>query len=174
MRILIAEDDLTSRTILVSVLEHAGHQVVETIDGADAWRALQQADAPRLVILDWMMPEMDGLEVLRLIRTLPTACPPYVIMLTAKGEVTDIVAALNAGGNDYLTKPAEPSEILARVEVGQRAIELELRQHRLQTYLQTLRAESSRRIEELQNALASKTDELRRTQAELRALAARL
>jgi CheY-like chemotaxis protein len=65
MRILIAEDDFTSRTVLAGVLEKSGHEVVETVNGAAAWDALQQPDAPRLVILDWMMPEMDGLEVLR-------------------------------------------------------------------------------------------------------------
>jgi diguanylate cyclase (GGDEF)-like protein len=125
MRILIAEDDFTSRTVLAGVLEKSGHEVVETVNGAAAWDALQQPDAPRLVILDWMMPEMDGLEVLRRIRGLETDQPPYIIMLTTKGEKADIIAGLDAGANDYLAKPFDAGELRARVEVGQRMVEMQ-------------------------------------------------
>lgn len=125
MRILIAEDDLTSRLVLAGMLQHHGHEVVEAGDGAAAWEALQQPDAPRLVILDWMMPELDGLEVVRRVRALPTDRPPHIIMLTARSEKADIIAGLEAGANDYLGKPFDPGELRARIEVGRRMVELE-------------------------------------------------
>jgi CheY-like chemotaxis protein len=125
MKILIAEDDLTSRTLLVEMLKRNGHGVVEAVDGAAALDALQQPDAPQLVILDWMMPEMNGIEVVRRIRRMEADCPPYVIMLTIKGEKADIVAGLDAGANDYLTKPFDPGELRARVDVGLRMIEMQ-------------------------------------------------
>ena len=125
MRILIAEDDLVSRTVLVSVLEKDGHEVTVTENGTDAWEVLRQPGAPPLAILDRMMPGLGGLEVVRLVRALPTELPPYLIMLTSKGEKSDIVAGLEAGANDYLAKPFNPGEMRARVEVGRRMFELQ-------------------------------------------------
>ncbi len=127
MRILIAEDDFTSRTVLSSVLKKNGHEVVETVNGAAAWDMLQQPDAPRLVILDWMMPEMDGLDVLRKVRAQQTDQPPYIIMLTAKGGKADIIAGLDAGADDYLTKPFDAGELRARISVGRRMIEMQVK-----------------------------------------------
>jgi phosphoserine phosphatase RsbU/P len=125
MRILIAEDDFTSRTVLVGVLKREGHEVTATVNGAEAWQALQQPDAPALAILDWMMPGMDGPEVVRRVRAQSTDRPPYLIMLTTKGEKADIIAGLEAGANDYLAKPFNPGELRARVEVGRRMVELQ-------------------------------------------------
>jgi diguanylate cyclase (GGDEF)-like protein len=125
MRILIAEDDHTSRMVLSGVLKKNGHEVVVTVNGVEAWQILQQTDAPRLVILDWMMPEMDGLEVLRLVRSLETDRPLYVIMLTSKGEKANIIAGLDAGANDYLAKPFDAGELRARIEVGRRMVEMQ-------------------------------------------------
>lgn len=125
MKTLIAEDDLTCRTVLAGVLKKSGHEVVETINGAEAWQALQRPDAPALVILDWMMPEMDGLEVVRRVRSLQTDRPPYIIMLTTRGEKVDIIAGLDAGANDYQAKPFDLGELRARVEVGLRMIEMQ-------------------------------------------------
>jgi phosphoserine phosphatase RsbU/P len=125
MRILIAEDDCTSRAVLAGVLKKGGHEVVEAVHGAAAWDALQQPDAPRLVILDWAMPEMDGPEVVRRVRALKTDRPPYIIMLTAKGEKSDIIAGLEAGASDYLAKPFDPGELRARVEVGRHMVEMQ-------------------------------------------------
>jgi phosphoserine phosphatase RsbU/P len=125
MRILIAEDDLTSRTVLTGVLKKEGHDVTVTVNGAEAWEALRQPSAPRLAILDWMMPKMDGLEVLRRVHTLQLDTLPYIIMLTIKGEKADIIAGLDAGANDYLSKPFDFGELRARVEVGRRMVEMQ-------------------------------------------------
>lgn len=125
MRILIAEDDFTSRVMLAGMLRKVGHDVVETVNGADALKILLNPDAPALAILDWMMPEMDGMEVVRRVRALPTERPPYLIMLTAKGEKADIIAGLDGGADDYLAKPFDPGELGARIEVGRRLIEMQ-------------------------------------------------
>ncbi len=125
MRILIAEDDRTSRTVLAGVLTKEGHQVEATVNGAEAWEALRQPGAPALAILDWAMPEMDGLDVVRRVRALQTDRPPYILMLTTRGEKADIIAGLEAGANDYLSKPFDPGELRARIEVGRRMVEMQ-------------------------------------------------
>jgi len=125
MRILIADDDFTSRTVLSGVLKKEGHEVLAMVNGAEVWKALQQPDAPALVILDWMMPEMDGPEVVRLVRSLQTDRPPYIIMLTTKGDKADIITGLDAGANDYVSKPFDRGELHARIEVGRRMIEMQ-------------------------------------------------
>lgn len=125
MRILIAEDEPTSRNLLTAVLKKRAYDVVATGDGAEALRVMQQPDAPRLVILDWMMPEIDGLEVCRRIREISTGNPPYIIMLTTRGDTEDIIAGLDAGADDYLVKPYNSSELRARVTAGQRIVALQ-------------------------------------------------
>ncbi len=140
MEILIAEDDLVSRTVLTRMLQKWGHEVAVTLDGQEAWEALQRDDAPKLAILDWMMPEMDGLEVCRRVRSLARPEPPYLILLTAKDQIGDIVEGLDSGANDYLIKPYDWRELKSRVGVGQRIIDL---QHEL-----------AERVRELQYAMA--------------------
>jgi diguanylate cyclase (GGDEF)-like protein len=125
MRILIAEDDFTSRTILAAVLKKQGHEVMAMVNGAEAWDAMQQSGAPKLAILDWVMPEIDGIEVCRRVRTMETDEQPYIIMLTSRGEKADIIAGLEAGANDYLAKPCDVGELRARIEVGRRMIEMQ-------------------------------------------------
>ena len=125
MRVLIAEDDLTSRIALAGVLRKNGYEVVETVNCSEAWKALQQPDAPRLVILDWEMPEIDGLEVLRRIRSLHPDQPFYIILLTSKEDKADVIIGLDAGANDYLVKPFNAGELRARVEVGHRMVEMQ-------------------------------------------------
>ena len=124
MRVLIAEDDLTSRTLLRKVLEKWGYEVVVTADGAAAWEVLQGADPPRIAILDWMMPEMDGVEVCRRARSLETRQPAYIILLTALGEKEHLVTGFEAGADDYVGKPYDQAELHARLEVGRRLVEL--------------------------------------------------
>ncbi len=118
MRILSAEDDVTSRDMLVAVLRKTGHEVTETMNGAEAWEELQKPNAPRLAILDWMMPEMDGLEVVRRVRAGESDHSPYLIMLTAKGEKADIITGLAAGANDYLVKPFDVGELACTCRGG--------------------------------------------------------
>ena len=124
MRILIAEDDVTSRLLLTRVLANWGYDVTATRDGAEAWEALQAQDAPRLMILDWMMPGMDGVEVCRRVRARETLQPPYIILLTALGDKDRVVAGLEAGADDYVGKPYDAAELRARLEVGRRLVEL--------------------------------------------------
>lgn len=125
MRILIADDDVTSRLILAGVLAKHGHEVVATVDGTEAWEAMRRPGAPALAILDWMMPGLSGVEVCRLIRGRQTDQPPYLLLLTSRGEKADVVEGLEAGADDYLAKPFDPGELRARVEVGRRVIELQ-------------------------------------------------
>ena len=125
MRILIAEDDSVSRRVLEATLDKFGYEVVVAADGAEAWSELQRADAPTLAILDWMMPEVDGVELCRRIRSVPSTTPPYLILLTARNEKGDVVAGLDAGANDYLTKPFDRAELRARVQVGKHVLELQ-------------------------------------------------
>jgi two-component system cell cycle response regulator len=127
LRILVAEDDLTARTILVGVLKKWGYDPVTVKDGQAAWDALQQSDSPRLLILDWMMPGMDGLEVIRQVRAQFIEQPPYIILLTSKDEKGDIISGLETGANDYVRKPFIHEELYARIRVGQRTIELQTR-----------------------------------------------
>lgn len=123
--ILIAEDDLTSRIILAGILGKWGYDPIAVNDGQAAWDVLQRPDAPSLVILDWMMPKMDGLEVIRQVRARVTEQPPYIILLTSKDEKSDILSGLEGGANDYIKKPFEHEELLARIRVGQRTLELQ-------------------------------------------------
>jgi DNA-binding response OmpR family regulator len=125
MKILIAEDDVVSRRLLEATLIRWGYEVIATRNGVEAWDILQGEDAPLLAILDWMMPGMDGLEVCRRLRSLQRAIPPYLIILTAKGRQQDIVTGLEAGANDYVTKPFHREELRARVQVGTRMVELQ-------------------------------------------------
>jgi CheY-like chemotaxis protein len=125
MKVLIAEDNPVSRRLLEATLNTFGFEVIIATNGAQAWAVLQSEDPPSLAILDWMMPEMDGVEICRRVRQLPTATPPYLILLTANSEKTDVVIGLDAGANDYLTKPFDRSELRARIQVGTHVLELQ-------------------------------------------------
>jgi len=125
MKILIAEDDFTSRSILTAVLKKWGFDPVVTEEGGAAWDVLQRPDAPRLILLDWNMPGINGLEICRRLREIDSGNPPYVILLTARGEKGDIVQGLEAGANDYVAKPYDSEELQARIRVGQRMLELQ-------------------------------------------------
>lgn len=125
MKILIAEDETVSRRVLRTTLESWGHEVIEACDGAAAWQLLQSADAPRLAILDRTMPEMDGIAVCRQARQQQSETPVYIILLTAKSGKQEIVVGLEAGADDYVTKPFDQDELHARVEVGIRIVGLQ-------------------------------------------------
>lgn len=125
MQILVAEDDATSRLSLTIVLKRLGYEIVVAPDGDAAWHILQQPDAPMLGILDWMMPGKTGVEVCRLARMLPATASKYLILLTSRSDTEDVVEGLEAGANDYVTKPFDEKELLARIRVGKRVLDLE-------------------------------------------------
>ncbi|MEI6564310.1 MAG: diguanylate cyclase [bacterium] len=125
MRILIAEDDFTSRTLLMAVLQKCNYDPVPTENGIQAWEVLQRPDSPKLVLLDWNMPGLDGLEVTRRVRALNVASPPYILLLTSNSEKNQIIAGLDAGANDYMIKPFDTGELRARLGVGRRMVELQ-------------------------------------------------
>jgi len=125
MQVLVAEDDITSRTILAAILAKWGYDPLVVEDGSSAWEIMKKSDAPNLAVLDWDMPGMDGLEVCQRIRKACTSNPPYLIILTAKGEKADIVKGLDAGANDYISKPYDNDELQSRIRVGRRMVELQ-------------------------------------------------
>ncbi|MBU0519562.1 response regulator transcription factor [bacterium] len=125
MKILIAEDEAVSRRLLEATLKKLGYDVITTTDGREALQELSKDDAPKLAIIDWMMPNLDGLEVCMELNKRKDPEPVYVILLTARGSKEDIVTGLNSGADDYITKPFNREELLARVNVGQRIVDLQ-------------------------------------------------
>lgn len=125
MKILIAEDDAISRRLLQATLNKWGHEVVVTTQGEEAWKALQQPAAPALIILDWLMPGLDGVEICRRARAHHALRSAYIILLTARTNKDDIVEGLQSGADDYVTKPFDHAELRARVQVGVRVIALQ-------------------------------------------------
>jgi sigma-B regulation protein RsbU (phosphoserine phosphatase) len=128
MRILVAEDDAVSRRILEVTLGRLGWDVVTAPDGNAAWRVfetLKGKDAPDLAVLDWMMPGLEGVEICRRLRATPGFERVYVILVTSRGDKEDLAAGLAAGANDYIAKPFDPVELVARVRVGERMVKLQ-------------------------------------------------
>lgn len=111
--------------MLAAILKKWGYDPVVCEDGNAAWDVLQKPDAPRLIILDRNMPGLEGLEVCRRLRKKETTNPGYVILLTGRGDKSDVVEGLEAGANDYIAKPYDNAELLARIRVGQRMLELQ-------------------------------------------------
>jgi putative two-component system response regulator len=127
VKILVADDDSTSRRLLEATLAKRGHEVVVTRDGQEAWQTLQTPNGPRLAILDWMMPVIDGVELCRRIRSGVLPGYVYVILLTSRSDKQDIVEGLSAGADDFVTKPFHAEELAVRVTAGQRILALESR-----------------------------------------------
>jgi phosphoserine phosphatase RsbU/P len=125
MRILIAEDEAVSRRLLHKSLGLWGYEVVVCEDGSHAWEMLQGADRPQIAVLDWMMPGLDGPDICRRIRTEGGPQQPYLILLTGRTSMEDIVTGLKAGADDYLTKPVNREELEARLGVAVRIVKLQ-------------------------------------------------
>jgi diguanylate cyclase (GGDEF)-like protein len=123
--VLIAEDDPLFRRILERWFQQWDYRVTAVENGLDAWEVLQREDAPQLAILDWMMPGMDGIELCRRIRNRDQSPYRYVLLLTAKDDKQDVITGLEAGADDYLTKPFDVDELRARVRAGKRILDLE-------------------------------------------------
>lgn len=140
MRILIADDDDVSRLELEALLTRHGHAVEAVADGSEAWQILLGENPPKLVVLDWLMEDMDGVDVCRRVRARPDLRSVYLILLTSLDEKQHILTGLQAGANDYVTKPFDREELLARIHVG--------------TQMVTLQTELATRVHELEDALA--------------------
>jgi two-component system chemotaxis response regulator CheY len=120
MNVLIAEDDAPSRIMLQSLLTTWGYTVTATCDGGEAWRILCEDQHPLLVILDWMMPEMEGPEIVRRLREKEDSNPHYIIIMTSANGNNAAAEALDAGADDFIGKPFNINELRARIAVGHR------------------------------------------------------
>jgi phosphoserine phosphatase RsbU/P len=138
--VLIADDDKLTLNVLNDTLTRAGYDVITATDGEQAWKKLQQSNAA-LAVLDWIMPGMEGPEICQRAAKEPKMANRYFILLTGKSKTEDLVAGLQSGASDYLRKPFDEAELLARVEVGVRFIEL---QRKL-----------AERVDEMEKALAT-------------------
>jgi phosphoserine phosphatase RsbU/P len=125
LRVFVADDDPVTLQILQRALERWGYEVFVGKDGNEAWQALTAPRAPQLVLLDWMMPGVDGLTVCRRLRALTQGRAMYLILVTARTDRVDVVAGLEAGANDYVAKPFHQPELRARLAVGVRVLELQ-------------------------------------------------
>ena len=121
MRVLFADDDVISRTLLAAVLTHVGHQSRSASDGGEAWERFQSEPVP-LVILDLNMPVLDGLEVCRRIRAHPAGRETFVLVVTGRDAREDLTAVLDAGADDYVSKPSTPENLRARLAIAARRI----------------------------------------------------
>ena len=148
MRILIAEDEAVSRHVLHSILKKEGHEVIEARDGAEALAVFDRPDPPFVAVLDWMMPEVDGVEVCRRLRARKDLPPIYVILLTAKSQTENVVEGLQNGADDYMVKPFERRELAARIGVAARVVGLQRsladRNRELASTLESLKAAQAR------------------------------
>lgn len=141
MKILIAEDDAVSRRLLEAALRKWGHEVTALNSGTAAWECLQQPGAPSLLVLDWLMPGLDGPEICRRARANPALASAYILLLTSRHTKEDVITGLQAGADDYLIKPFDHGELRARLQVGVRVLQLQ--------------ATLAERVRELEEAVAS-------------------
>ena len=127
MKLLIADDDLTTRSMLAAVCRKWGYEPVLAESGDHAWEIIQREDSPRLLLLDWEMPAVSGPELCRRIRQRNNDDPPYIILLTVRDSTRDIVTGLDAGANEYISKPFEHAELRARLDAGRRILDMQRR-----------------------------------------------
>lgn len=126
-RILIADDDSTSRMLLSMVVKQLGYEVVLAEDGAQAWELLRQDDAPRFILLDWMMPGLTGPQICQRLRILESGASSYIILLTSLAEQHHLIEGLEAGADDFITKPFSRAVLEARIKVGARTLQIQER-----------------------------------------------
>jgi DNA-binding response OmpR family regulator len=126
LQVLVADDEPVSRTVVGAMLKKAGFVVHYAPDGQQAWQQLTAPNPPSLALLDWEMPGLQGPEVVERIRHRQSQAPTYLILLTSRDTSADIVSGLRAGADDYVTKPANEDELIARVNVGARVVKLQL------------------------------------------------
>jgi CheY-like chemotaxis protein len=121
-RILVADDDDIARRMIEALMGQAGYEVLSARDGEEAWAIAQREGAPRIMLLDWMMPVLEGVELCRRVRQREGAPRPYIVLVTAKSRRRDVLAGLEAGADDFITKPYAPEELLARIRVAERVL----------------------------------------------------
>jgi phosphoserine phosphatase RsbU/P len=126
MNILVAEDDPVIRRLLEVTLTGGGYEVQMAANGPAARDILKGDAPPRLALLDWMLPELDGLEVCRQVRATPAGRAVYIILLTVRSRKEDVITGLNSGADDYVTKPFHHDELHVRIRAGRRIVELQL------------------------------------------------
>lgn len=126
-RVLVAEDDERTRTALVTLLQRHGFGVTIVKDGQAAFNTLIAADSPQIALLDWHMPKLDGIQVCRAVRAVATHHYKYIVMVTARDSSEDMLAAFQAGVDDFLSKPVDSAQLLARLHCGKRVLALEQR-----------------------------------------------
>ena len=126
MKVLVAEDDFVSSAMLEDYMKDWGYTPIMVTHGKEALEVLKSPDAPLVAVLDWMMPYLSGVELCEAVQKLQKPISPYLILLTAKSHKAEVARALQAGAHDYLTKPFDPDELRARVNVGRRVVELQL------------------------------------------------
>jgi DNA-binding response OmpR family regulator len=152
VKILIVEDDPTSRLLLSTTLKKLGHEVVEASDGQEGWENFQAMNF-QVLITDWMMPAMDGLELCRAVRGAPREEYTYILILTALTGKGKFLEGMDAGADDYVTKPFDPDELAARLRVAKRILGLKERVNRLEgllpicSYCKKIRSESQDWVE---------------------------
>jgi diguanylate cyclase (GGDEF)-like protein len=171
VKILIADDSVVSRHLLEATLRKWGYDVMVACDGAEALELLQREDAPGLIILDWMMPGMTGVEVCRRIRQRDSEPYTYILLLTSKNEKQDLIEGMDAGADDYITKPFDQNELQVRLRAGIRLVDL---QSQLLKAREDLREQATRdsltRLWNRSSILGELTRELARSEREARPL----
>lgn len=145
MKVLIADDNTSVRRVLEATLTAWGYSPVTASDGREAWEIMERHDAPPLAVIDWMMPGMDGIDICRGLRAESSRFRPYLILLTCRDQQEDIVAGLEAGADDYVTKPFDTEELRVRLLVGKRYVDM-------QTALKDRMTELQRQGEELRRS----------------------
>ncbi len=126
MKILIADDDPSTRFLMQIILSKWGYDVVIAEDGDEACRILESKESPSLAILDWMMPGMSGIDVIKRVRQTYRGKHFYILLLTARDRKEDVVTGLQAGADDYITKPIDKDVLRARIQVGDRIVHLQM------------------------------------------------
>jgi DNA-binding response OmpR family regulator len=125
VRVLIADDEATSRHLTRATLGGWGFEVLVAVDGGEALRILEGSSPPEIALLDWMMPGVDGLEVCRRLRAAMPNAATYIILVTVRGGLENVVQGLEAGADDYITKPFDARELRARLHAGVRIVQLQ-------------------------------------------------
>ena len=122
MKVLIVDDEKMVLNILATLIKEWDYEVILARNGEEAWKLLQEIDEPLILLVDWIMSGMDGLELCKKIKRSEKSANTHVIMLTAKSDIEDLVSGFNAGADDFLTKPVDPRELSSRLSVARRIL----------------------------------------------------